>query len=555
MNAKLNTCAIALKPPFFSSGTSAELHRYFEPEFVPRFQKDLHRRLINTESQAQWKDSDRFSRHDNSVVLRLPMHKSFYLVSCEVSCDRLGFPALDPQKIVSAGFVIRRQGSDGELGWMLEDDEALGWEPVPTGLRDPDVRRRLKCSAIGQKNGPAADTIPTYTGEQTHPLHPVKAYDEKGKCHTVLYGYLPLGGTYIPRDAGSASNFDEASLEDFKTIMSEQLPWPYGYRPPLNKQWHQQHTRPVQGGRPTQAFFELLKALVETYHLGENSVRDNQALQHWADNIYFYREASSASLSPSSYSDATRQQYSAARRYSLGSWLSRHFSREDNPLVKWLAEQEVRLDNHSSGSFTFDRLPPRTGGGNLSHSLYMTASDAQELRALLDQRALDQVSASASDMPRPKFRQGPDDVYQVVPFVRVRNDDGSECCVWASDLARTETFRVAAPFDPHASRPSMIQMPSLRDLKSGLAKGVGMVTPPDTFGLLKALKLKKGASEDLLPDEPPTGAGIQWILSFSLPVVTLVAMILLMVMISLLNIVFFWLPWVKVWIPFPGSKK
>jgi hypothetical protein len=37
-------------------------------------------------------------------------------------------------------------------------------------------------------------------------------------------------------------------------------------------------------------------------------------------------------------------------------------------------------------------------------------------------------------------------------------------------------------------------------------------------------------------------------------VVTLVAMILLMIIVTLLNIVFFWLPWVRICLPFPKIK-
>jgi hypothetical protein len=67
--------------------------------------------------------------------------------------------------------------------------------------------------------------------------------------------------------------------------------------------------------------------------------------------------------------------------------------------------------------------------------------------------------------------------------------------------------------------------------------------------------LKKGASEDVVPKGDVPQLGIQWICSFSLPVITLVAMILLMIMISLLNIIFFWLPWVRICLPFPSIKK
>ena len=133
------------------------------------------------------------------------------------------------------------------------------------------------------------------------------------------------------------------------------------------------------------------------------------------------------------------------------------------------------------------------------------------------------------------------------------NDAGKEQIQWADEQCRSLQFRVAAPFDPEASRPSLIPMPSLRDLKRGLAKGASILTPGDTFDLINGLNLKKGASEDVVGEGPKLG--IQWICSFSLPVITLVAMILLMIMISLLNIVFFWLPWVRICLPFPKIEK
>jgi len=94
----------------------------------------------------------------------------------------------------------------------------------------------------------------------------------------------------------------------------------------------------------------------------------------------------------------------------------------------------------------------------------------------------------------------------------------------------------------------------MRDLKRGMAKGASLLTPSDTFAMLKRLRPKKGIGEDLMGAEVPQ-TGIQWILVFSLPVITLVAMILLMVMVSLLNLIFFWLPWVKIYLPFPKINR
>jgi len=563
---------VRLRAPYYSAeGTTysragqAELHRYFAPEFIARFQRDLQRNQIHADSLQQWKREDSFSKFNkNNVVLRLPMHKSFYLVSCEIVCDRLGYPALDPQKIKSAGFVIRRHSNSGEQSWMLEDDEVLGWDATPGGQRDPDVNRRFCCDQARKlvgKNATATNaTIATYTGEQTHPLHPLAVYDAQGKCHTILHGYLPLGGTYLFRQAQGKSAFDENSLADFKRITAAQLLWPFGFRPEegaasVDQTWRDEHTRPVSNGKPTASFFELLKILVNRYHLGEANLSENERLEQWAARQFFYSESRHKQLSPISFSDTSRAGFKGAQEYSLLDWLTTLFSGDNNRLISYMAEQEKNIEKPGAG-YVYGQLPAREANGSTADmAFYITPADAQELRSLLDQRVLDQAMLKVNEIPLPKFTQGQDDLYQAVPFVRIEDACGKEQIVWADADARTELFRVAAPFDPNASRPSLIQMPSLSDLKGGLAKGVSMITPADTFGLLNALNLKKGASEDVLPKGAPSAMGIQWICSFSLPSITLVAMILLMIMISLLNIVFFWMPFVRICLPFPSIKK
>ncbi|MCE3253875.1 MAG: hypothetical protein K0Q67_2895 [Cellvibrio sp.] len=564
MNTMVHPHPVKLRAPFYSSVQGAELHRYFEPEFTNLFQQDLQRHRIGSAGQNQWKQDDAFSGFDQRPVLRLPMHKSFYLVSCEIVCERPGKPALDPQQIASAGYVIRRLGAKGEQSWMLEDDQALGWQSTPTGVRDPDVNRR--CCNLGL-NGKAkvklrgaapAQPALTYTGEQTHPMHAIKSYDTQGKCHTVVYGYLSLGGTYLLRQPvgksskGQASPFTADSLNNFSQTAAAQLPWPFGFKLPgnqstVNQTWTYDCARPINKALPSAAFFELLKHLVNRYHLGEANVADNAALQGWAEKQHFYLETVKNKLSPETFNDVTRTNFtSVASPGNLYTWLETHFAKNPNALVNYIAAQEQRLDENKS----LELIP-----GLGSYSLYITPADAQELRTLLGQRVLDQVMGKVKEIPLPKFGQQREDIYQIIPFVRVRNACGGEEIVWGDMQARSEIFRVAAPFDPSASRPSLIQMPSLADLRKGMAQGVSMLTPPDTFSLLNALNLKKGASEEVVPKGDIPQLGIQWICSFSLPVITLVAMIVLMIMISLLNIIFFWLPWVRICLPFPSIKK
>ena len=544
--------AVRLKPPFYQ-GSDCGLHRYLDADFVNRFRQDIQRRQFGQTQFTDWQNDERHSRFGQQPVLRLPLHRAFHLVCCEVVCEQLGLPALDPQKITSAGFVIRKLNNGKELSWMLEDGEALGWQPASVELRDPDIHRRLCANGVLSRR---ADQ-PAYSGEEVHPLHTLKTRDAAGKCHTLLFGYLPLGGFHYHRNAATA--IDPQSQQELLAADTESLPWPFGFRKPLEQTWRSEHGQPVDQGRPGKPMFELLRLLVNRYHLGEAQVDGNAALEKYCAGLCFYDVPRlPVQLRSQGYSEANQDRFAPFRKLNLFGYLQACFAQgEDNPLVKWIIRQEQRAD--AAGGLDrlsqLEPLPDSAGRGTLSLSLLLLAADAQELRTLLNQRLRDQTLAQAKEIPIPKFTQGADDLYQVVPFVRSLNDQGSEQIQWAAAAARSIVFRVAAPFDPEASRPALIQMPSLADLKRGLAKGASMITPPDTFNLMNSLKLNKGAGPDALPDsEPGPGLGIQWICSFSLPVITLVAMILLMIMISLLNIVFFWLPWVRICLPFPKLK-
>ena len=554
MNKAQPLHAPRIKSPFYQNGSHCGLHRYLDPDFVNRFKQDLQRRQFSLTQFALWQEDERHSRHGKQPVLRLPLHRAFHLVSCEVVCDRLGYPALDPSKITSAGFVMRRLRGGREQAWMLEDGEALGWQDAPTEFRDPDVHRRLCANGVLHKRGDQ----PSFSGEEVHPLHPMKTTDDAGKIHTLLFGYVPLGGFYYQRDTNAA--VDASSMQAAQNAAAESLPWPFGFRKPLKTTWKPEHGILIDQGRPSKAMFELLRLLVNRYHLGESGIADNAALEKYCAGLWLHDAAHlPANLRGQAYNDSNHTLFVPYRiQLDLFSYLKACFAQQDdNPLVRWIIQQEQAID--AAGNLDqlgqLDKLPASSGKGNLPYSLFILASDAQEIRTLLGQRLRDQALGLVQEIPLPKFSQAADDLYQIVPLVRFRNEEGREQIRWADPDARSIVFRVAAPFDPEASRPSLIQMPSLTDLKRGLAKGAAMITPADTFNLINRLKLNKGVGPDTVPEgEPGPSLGVQWICSFSLPVITLVAMILLMIMISLLNIVFFWMPWVRICLPFPKMK-
>jgi len=555
--------SVRLRPPFFQrlsqSGEQASLLRYLDPDFVNRFQQDVSKQRFAQTQFADWIKEETHSQFDSKPVLRLPTHRAFHLVCCEVVCERFGRPALDPARITSAGFVIRRQRQGQEQAWVLEEGEALGWQDASNELRDPDLDRRLCPNGLLHPRTNQA----AYSGEQTHPLHVLNAVDDNGKCHTLLFGYVPLGGFYYERQA--AKLFAAGDRQEIENFAASSLPWPFGYREGKQLSFLQHHALPVHDGVPSKAMFELLRLLVNRYHLGEagsaqhsrQNASLNADLEALCSSLWFYDDRRlPANLRNGLFNEHSRELVKGYRQFHLTHYLQQCFAQQEhNPLVRWIIQQEQAADKVGGldNLPTLAALPNSNGNGSLTFSLRIVASDAEDIRHQLGQRFREQTLAQAKEIPLPKFGQGQQDVYQIVPFVRSKNDQGKEQIQWADEYSRSMEFRVAAPFDPEASRPSLIPMPSLRDLKRGLAKGASVLTPGDTFDLINGLNLKKGASEDVIGDGPKLG--IQWICSFSLPVITLVAMILLMIMISLLNIVFFWLPWVRICLPFPKIEK
>lgn len=515
---------IAFRAPVYASGAGVQLHRYADPDFVEQFLSDLTGGRLE---DSAWMASDRFGDFDDHVALRLPVHRMFYQVSVELCCDRIGHPALNPRRLADAGFVIRRVGGGREDAWMIDRGAATGWTPVVGEERDPDLSRRI-C-----RNGCLrTEPQPAYSGEEIHPL---KAMVDRstGRARTILHGYLPLGGHHYFRDELPEADSDEQSTAlAFKT-----LSWPFGQRhAPADKTTP---PRQVHRGSATPAFAELLRRLVYEEHLHE---RDDDALVDLTRRTWFYDLDDAFD-----FADRTRQRYEGERRFSLYDYVTEWAASDDDHLLRWI------MDFDRNGSL--DRLPGRRGrSGTLDLSLLVSAADTQEYRLLLEQSVLKRFDAARREIPVPKFQQRELDVYQIVPFVRYHDDGGCLRLYWGREADRSVRFRVAAPFDPQASRPSVVQMPAMKDLRRGLANGLGLMTPSDTMDMLNRLRTDEGLVPDLLPEDESPGLGLQWICSFSIPIVTIAAMILLMIIVSVLDFFLRWMPFVRICFPLPGAE-
>lgn len=119
----------------------------------------------------------------------------------------------------------------------------------------------------------------------------------------------------------------------------------------------------------------------------------------------------------------------------------------------------------------------------------------------------------------------------------------------------TERFRLASFFDPDApARDVHIALPiatGVKDLRK-MRKTVSIAISEQLQAQMGRVGELKDAMDGKRKDGGEIGFGM--VCSFSIPIITLCALIVLMIFITLLNIIFFWLPLLKICLPVPKGS-
>ncbi|WP_246265676.1 hypothetical protein [Aromatoleum diolicum] len=512
-------------PYFAGDGDGLTLHRYFDEDFVARFLNDAQvGRLTGTAAQPWYRD-DRFGRYRNEPALRLPMHRSFYLVCCEVQCAVPGTPAFDPKKVRSAGLVVRRVPADGTpQRWMIADGQPLGWRDGEIPDHDPDEVRRLTARGLLPPRFPE----PPYSGEEVAPLHAllVRRRDARGleRNHTLLWGYLPLGGSARESASAPLPQANGTEVPDFGLEHA----WPLGSRDA--KAWSDADGLLMTNGVATVGLIELLQTLVAQFRVEDAADNaneaDNAGLRTLLGQLRFH------TLEWRIVDDNVLPQPVPVHGETVLAWLERS--------APALVELFARIVRREAVAGTV-ALPDGTGGSRADR-LFISEQQAADLRSLVALRTGRAQVRFDDGLPLPRYTQTDGDRFVAVPFVRWEDDCGCERVTWGP---ASRVFRVASPLDPDAQRPTTVVLPSLDDFKRGAARGVAMLAPKSLADVLR--KIAPGI--DMKGDGPGNRCGACWSFSFSLPAITLCAMLMLMVVINMLNLFLGWLPWVFLALP------
>ena len=173
------------------------------------------------------------------------------------------------------------------------------------------------------------------------------------------------------------------------------------------------------------------------------------------------------------------------------------------------------------------------------------------LRTRIDAALQSRPETKTALVKVPKFGQKAGDLY-VLRYVYER----PQCDPAHQYVSQpTEPFELAPFFDPEApGRPIRIALPV--DISIG-----GLRKFPRNVAFMMSAELRKKVKslhKDMLKGEPPQAEeefNLGHICSFSIPIITLIAFILLMIIAILLNIVFWWLPLLKICFPLNLKAK
>lgn len=489
------------------------------PRLVERRDADFVEGLL-----ADLQDPARHAALKSPLGARLfqPVQRVFNCLVMEAFCVLPGQPRIDPKMIDSSGFVLRRVRGAQHLAWLKAGTKVFGWEAVdedldpaadrraaPVSLGHPELDRRTPSWQRTRSGGSArlaASAEPV--SEDVQPLFLAPPEVQSGAGRTLLFGTLRIAPGELAEMPQPAPAFgtDDGELDLLKADLSPFL----------------------QAGGPYQ-----IPLAHRSLAAAELSAADRVALAGFMGLLQqLNNEFGAFGETPAAQS--LRQALAPLRVERDGL---------ESDAWSFFVQAKAALVDAVDGARVL--MPERLR--TVSTAQAKTIFDAT-LACLRQQYAQVLPAPGRFDAPG----RGPEPQFVVRAFVRLKPEHPG-CAtrlVWSAPSA---PFTIAPWFESSGAAVPVIPMPDLFD-KAQLAKvrpSVAFALPPKLAALLRDNK-----AEDLMEGkgDEGDGLGLGWICSFSLPIITLCAFIVLNIFLQLLALIFFWLPFLKICLPIPKAK-
>ncbi len=458
-----------------------------------------------------------------------PAQRTVTLALLEAVCETVLEPRLDPVKIESSGLVVRRVAQDADANplwhkseaWMTRSDGTRGWFPLTRqeALLDPDpARRRGLGSGSDYLDAQYAQLGPSPFIEST-----TLAFVAPQKLcttlkTTLLYGIVPTSDQQVASPGKSPA---PPSDDDLDATVPHLLKAGTHTVPLANQTITSQYSSTdfleQNSFKHFKKFLYLLQAAVVQYGIFDGTPEGN-SLRALLDQIDVTYPPPPDDQSPDP--GATIQN-----------------------LSDLLLQANAVLLNPDAVSPAITSFPMPASFSSISDDL------AGKIFAVIKD-ALGKKTAGL--VPQEGRFDDAKRYYRVRAFIRVK--DTSQCpakIIWTQE---TGPFRIAPWYESGKLPPVHIVLPDPtdRDALKNLKPNVSFHVP----GALQQM-MQGTTMQGLTSGSSPAGGGVtvDWICSFSLPIITICAFFVLNIFLSLLNIVFWWMAFIKICIPIPVPKK
>lgn len=493
---------------------------------------------LQTDSDLAALSTSVVPKPDNVGLLRFyqPVQRTFYIALFEAVCELPGFPRVDPQAITSAGMVIRRGGLNGSAqGWLSQRGRLTGWIELDAASRDQDPdpqQRRLLTSgnALIDRHLSLLRQVTAPLAEAVAPLYiaPPEVCEKLGR--TVLYGLIPVTSSEYAEAAGGANvpGPDQVSAE-YARLVTNHLPFLLRAGGDKAKQDFvqslsnvtldaDQARKAILAGTGAKGIDAALRNFMGM--LRQVAV-EMDAFGTSADALALFAELNSIKLT-----------FPGGSQQGLGAF----FQTATTVLVE-----------SRPGSIVMPVAWPAIGEAQANRI-------AQLVVGALSRKAV------ADEVGEQRFAKAGAE-YHVRGFVRVERDPdetsfvetGFVCppeLIWS---AESERYQIAPWYEPgDTGRPlPKIDLPNPfdRDALRRLKPNVSFRVPEQLFDLINSMD-----PADVMDNKGASGSpqlGLDWICSFSIPFITICAFIVLNIFLSLFDLFFQWMIFIKICIPVP----
>jgi hypothetical protein len=471
------------------------------------------------------------STSGNSLRLYQPVHRAFNLALLEAHCTTFGEPRLDPRKIDSSGLVVRRvriqnDGTKRYEAWCATKNVVSGWTLLPDvadsdHLRDPDPSRRPQTRYTAD---PAFDRLKfgagDRTAEETTSLFVAPPETAASTSRTLLYGVIPV------------------------TSSSRAGAMPKGSTPDPSE-WAKHLSLLLRASNNTASLWPANNATQRAEKLARADLKTPILLPDEAINpvatrfVLLVRQLS--------------QEFSLLRPINPAT--GEKLLTKLNALTVTLVDGSTRAAGtylKAAALFYFDHPDNPTPAPTVPRpQTWPAVTDTQAtaiFNVLQEIAGETELSVFAGANAGGRY----DDTtarYVIRAFIRVKQPcDCPPKIVWSP---YSEEFAIAPWYESGPGGPVPIILPDLTpDFFKNARPNVAFSVPAKLANVLNQdpKKFFDGSAGQ------GSGFTLDWICGFNIPIITICAFIVLNIMLGLLNIIFFWLPFVKICIPFPRKK-